>query len=119
MAPGPRGMDDDQVRSYTLGLHLSALATLVGIPSIVGPLVMWLIKKDESDFIDQHGKAAVNFHLTMLIASIVSAILIIVLVGILLLIIIGILIIVFSIIAAIKAQNGEEYTYPLSIRFLK
>lgn len=112
-------MDDNQVRSYTLGLHLSALATLVGIPSIVGPLVMWLIKKDESDFIDRHGKSAVNFHLTMLIASVVSAILIIVLVGIFLLIAIAVLIVVFSIIAAVKAQNGEEYTYPMSIRFIK
>lgn len=112
-------MDDNQVRSYTLGLHLSGLATLVGIPSIVGPLVMWLIKKDESDFIDRHGKSAVNFHLTMLIASIISLILIIVLIGFFLLIAIGILVVVFAIIAAVKAQNGEEYTYPMSIPFLK
>jgi uncharacterized protein len=112
-------MDDKQVHSYTMGLHLTGLAALVGIPSIIGPLIMWLIKKDESDFIDRHGKSAVNFHLTMLIAAVISIILVFVIIGIFLLIAVGVLIVVFSIIAALKANNGEEYSYPLSIPFIK
>lgn len=115
-AAQPAGFD---VRQYNLFLHLSALATFIGIPGIVGPLVMWLIKKDVSPEVDAHGRAAVNFHLTMIIAYIVSAILIIVLIGFLLLAAVAIVSIVFAILNGVKASKGEPIHYPMSIQFIK
>lgn len=112
-------MEAGSERSYAMGMHLTGISSIIGIPGIIGPLVMWLIKKDESPFIDAGGKTALNFHLTMLIAYVVSAILVIVLIGFVLLPVVFILEIVFSIIAAVKANNGEHYQYPLSIPFFK
>ena len=101
--------------------HLSALSGYIGIPFgwIIGPLVIWLIKKDEMPFVNDQGKEAMNFQISIAIYGFVSAILIFVLIGILLLIAVLIFNIVMVIIAAVKANNGEKYRYPLCIRFIK
>jgi uncharacterized Tic20 family protein len=101
--------------------HIVALVGLLGngIGFLLGPLLAWLIKKDDHPFIDEQGKEAVNFQITMFIAAFLSALLVLVLIGILFLIVVGILMIVFPIIAAIRANEGEHYRYPLSIRFIK
>jgi uncharacterized Tic20 family protein len=78
-----------------------------------------LIKRDESSFVDRHGKTALNFQFTLLIGYFVSMILLLVLIGILTLLACLVLGIVFPIIAAIAANKGEEYTYPLAIKFFK
>ena len=75
--------------------------------------------KDRGPFVAAHTKTALNFQLTMLIASVVAGILTIIIIGFILLPAIGIVIIVFSIIAAMKANAGEFYTYPMSIKFIK
>jgi len=100
--------------------HLSALAGLI-IPGgfFIGPLVVWLIKKNEMPFVDDQGKEALNFQLTALIALVIAGILCLVLIGFLLLPVIGIADLVFTIIAAIKANEGIRYRYPLNFRFLK
>ncbi len=95
-------------------VHVSAIFT-----GFVGPLIIWLIKKDESPFVDRHGKTALNFQFTLLIGYIASIILFIVLIGILTFFACLVLGIVFPIIAAIAANKGEEYTYPMSIKFIK
>ena len=74
--------------------------------------------KDRGPFIRAHTATALNFQITMTIAAVVSAVLWIVIVGIFLTIAIGIVVIVFSIIAAVKANQGQPYTYPLSIKFV-
>lgn len=103
-----------------MGLHLSSLSGYIGVPfgSIVGPLVIWLIKKDQSAFIDENGKDALNFHLSMLLYLIISIPLMFVLVGFISLLAIPILEIVFSIIAAVKASEGQWFRYPLTIRMI-
>ncbi|MCB9289420.1 MAG: DUF4870 domain-containing protein [Lewinellaceae bacterium] len=100
--------------------HLGFLAGLV-IPfgNIVAPLVIWLVYKDRSSYIDFHGKEALNFQITMTIALIGSAFLILLFIGIFLVIGAVILSLVLSIIAATKANNGEYYRYPFSIRFIQ
>lgn len=85
------------------------------IPSLIGYLVL----KDRGPFIRQHTATALNFQLTMLIAYIVGSILTFVIIGIFIIIAAGVLIIVFSIIAAVKANQGQPYAYPLSIPFVK
>lgn len=100
--------------------HLIAFAGfIVPFGNIIGPLVIWLIKKDEYAFVDDQGKESLNFQISMTIYFIVSAILTVVIIGILL--IIGLLIfdVIVVILATIKANGGEKYRYPLSIRIIK
>ena len=100
--------------------HLLALAGYV-IPfgNIIGPLVIWLIKKDQYPFVDDQGKESLNFQISIMIYAIVSSILIVVAIGIPLVIAVGIFGIVEIILASIKANQGIAYRYPLSIRFVK
>jgi uncharacterized Tic20 family protein len=117
----PAGELDREVRKWAMLCHLSALVGLLGngIGFVLGPLVVWLIKKEDHPFIDQQGKEALNFQITMLLAAFVSALLILVLIGIFLLVAVGILMVVLPIVGAVKANDGEPYRYPLAIRFLK
>lgn len=107
-------------RSLGLACHLLALAGLV-VPfgNILGPLIMWLVKKDESAFVDDQGKEALNFNITISIAGFIAFLLMFVVIGGLLLPIIGIFWLVMTIIAAVKANGGERYRYPLTIRLIK
>lgn len=97
-------------------------ATLVHIGGIffnfIPALIGYLLLKDRGPFVRAHTTAALNFQLTMLIGYVVGSILTVVIIGIFILIAVGILSLVFSIIAAVKANQGEFYTYPLSIKFL-
>lgn len=93
---------------------LSHVLTLVA--GFIAPLVIYLIKKDESSYVTAHAKESLNFQITLLIAIIV---LFITVVGILLLWIVGIVALVLVIIATIKASEGKLYRYPATIRFIK
>ncbi|GAB3888967.1 DUF4870 domain-containing protein [Spirosoma agri] len=116
----PTPLSESDARMWAMLAHLSALTglfTVVG--SVVGPLVVWQIQKEKSAFIDFHGKEALNFNITIAIAAGISFILMFILIGLFLLWIIGAVWLIFTIIAAIKANNGDYYRYPLSIRFFK
>lgn len=128
-------MKPSDEHQYAMFLHLSALAGLLflGGLTILGPLVMWMIKKDQSAFVDRHGRSAVNFHLSLLLYGVIGAVFF--MVGVVATLGIGILlfipliflavfafvivVFVFPILAGLKANEGKEYRYPLSIRFLK
>ncbi|MFB3166312.1 DUF4870 domain-containing protein [Neobacillus sp. 179-C4.2 HS] len=86
---------------------------------IIGPLVIWLLKKDESSFINYHGREYFNFFISYTVYSVISGILIFLIVGIILLWILGIMALVFTIIAAVKAYEGNEYRFPLIFRVIK
>jgi uncharacterized Tic20 family protein len=85
---------------------------------LVAPLVVYLVKKDTSPFVRQHAAEALNFHLTLTLAVIVSALLVLLLIGILLLFVVLIGGAVLAIVAAVAAGKGETYRYPLTIRFV-
>lgn len=111
--------DDEQ--TWGMIAHLSAFLTFV-LPSfgqIVGPLLVWLYKRDESAFVAEHAKEALNFQITCTIAAVVFGFLSIVLIGIPLLIALGIGWLVLTIVAATRANNGARYRYPFSVRFVK
>jgi uncharacterized Tic20 family protein len=112
---------DNKEKNFGMLCHLTALSALLGIPfgHILGPLVVWLLKKNDFPFVDEQGKESINFQISMTIYSAVSALLILVAIGVLLLVGIAIVDIVLVIIASIKASNGETYKYPLTIRFIK
>src|SRR5262245_15551206 len=105
-----------QTQQMAMILHLSCLASLaIPLAGIIAPIVIWQVKKDELPGLDQHGKNAVNWIISELIYIVISALLIFVLIGIPLLIAVAVMGIVFPIIAAVKANNGETWRYPLSI----
>ena len=117
---GFKGIYNMQERQWALICHLSALSGYV-IPfgNLIAPIIIWSMKKDEFPMVDAHGKAVINFQISITIWIIISGVLIILLIGIPLLILLAILQVVFVIIGAIKADNGELYKYPLSIQFIK
>jgi len=113
-------MKKQDEKTFAMLCHLSAFAAfIIPLGCIIGPLVFWLIKKDESKIVDYNGKSSLNFQISMMIYMIISAILIIIAVGIVLLIALGIFWIVMVIIASVKANEGKKYTYPLAIPFIK
>ena len=97
--------------------HLSAFITFVGIPSLVGPLVMWLLNRDDP-FVEQQAKDALNFNISFLLYGVVATFSIILLVGLIALPVVLITWFVLVIVAAVKAGNGENYQYPFTIRFV-
>jgi uncharacterized Tic20 family protein len=100
---------------------MGMLCHLLGLfTCFVGPLIIWLIKKDEDPFVDNQGKEALNFQITVGIAFIVSVLLIPAFcIGVFLGTAVGIADLVFCIVAAAKANSGQAYRYPVSIRFIK
>ncbi len=107
-------------RTWGMLCHLSAFAFFFfPMGHIVGPLVVWLIKKDEMPFVNEQGKESLNFQISITIYSLVAAILIIVLLGIPLLISIGLFGFIMVILASVKANEGISYLYPLNMRIIK
>jgi uncharacterized Tic20 family protein len=98
--------------------HLSALAGLVIGLNWLGPLIVYLVKKDEHPFIADQSREALNFNLSVFLYIIASAILIIVVIGIILLPVVAIAWLVLTIMAAVRANNGESYRYPATIRLV-
>lgn len=114
------GLAKQEERSLGLACHLLAFVGMVfPFGNILGPLVIWLVKKDDSAFVDDQGKEALNFNITISIAGFVAFLLTFVVIGAFLLPIIGIFWLVMTIVAAVKANGGEHYRYPLTIRLIK
>jgi uncharacterized protein len=109
-----------EVRTWSVLCHASALLGLFFhfFGHLLGPLIVWLIKRDLSPEIDANGKESLNFQISMLIYDIIAGILCILLIGIPILIALWITNTVLVIIASIKTSKGEFYRYPLTIRFL-
>lgn len=109
-----------QARTWAMATHLSTLCVYVGVPfgNIIGPLVVWIIKKDEFPFVDDQGKEALNFQISLTIYAIVSAFLCLILIGFVFLFALFIMDLVLTIMAAVAANRGEYYRYPLNMRFI-
>ncbi len=106
-------------RTMAMLCHLSTFSGFV-IPfgNVIGPLIIWLMKKDESALVDDQGKEALNFQISMTLYIIGAAILSIFLIGIPILIGLLILDLIVTIMASIQANEGLEYRYPITIRFI-
>src|SRR5687767_10925703 len=107
-------------RTWAMLAHLSALLVFTAIPfaHILGPLVVWLVKREEFPLVNDQGKESLNFQISMTIYGIVAAILVSLLIGIFLGIALMIAWLVLVIVASIKAHDGVPYRYPLTIRFI-
>jgi len=104
-------------RNWAVIGHLSAFVQFLGIPSFLGPLVVWLMRKDDPFSADQ-AKEALNFNLSIMIYGILSALAILLLIGLILLPIVFIAWFILTIVAAVNASNSVAYRYPMTIRFI-
>jgi uncharacterized Tic20 family protein len=110
-------------RMWAMFCHLAGLGGLLPIVPIIGsiiaPLIIWQIKKDDFPFTDEQGKEAVNFQISILIYALGAGLLCLACIGFVLLPAVYVFDLIFLIIAAVKANNGQHYRYPLTIRFIK
>ena len=115
--PDPAG--DNESRQWAMFAHLSAFVGFV-IPfgNLIGPLIVWQTKKNEMPFVDDQGKEALNFQITLSIAGFAAAVLVFVGIGLLLLPVVGVYWLVMTVIGGIRANAGETYRYPLTIRMV-
>ncbi|QSX35569.1 DUF4870 domain-containing protein [Shewanella avicenniae] len=101
-------------------VHCASFAGyLIPFGNVLGPLIVYLMKREDSSFIEACGKNCLNFQISMLIYFAISAVLAFVLVGFVLLGLLGLLNLIVTVIAAIKASEGKVFHYPLAIRFLR
>lgn len=131
--PARPAISPDDERLYATLIHLSGLAWILGIPGLFGVLVFWLLRRERSSFVDRHGKAALNFQISLLIygtivvaAYIMGIVLMIFVIGFLFFIpcflaMLGLMILqlITAIQGSVQANRGEEYEYPLSLTFVR
>lgn len=116
----PPAADPKEQHKWGMLCHAASFAGLV-IPfgNVLGPLLIWLLKREEMPFVDDQGKEVVNFQITITIVYIICILLLIVLIGLLVLIVAAIVSIILTIIGMINASAGTAYRYPFAIRLVK
>ncbi|HSI64194.1 MAG TPA: DUF4870 domain-containing protein [Candidatus Saccharimonadia bacterium] len=113
---GPLTAEEKQMAMWR---HLASLAGyLVPFGNVIGPLIVWLTKRETMPFVDQEGKESVNFQISVTIYALASFALVFFCIGIPLLIAVGIFGIVFAVLASMESSKGNAYRYPLCIRFI-
>lgn len=109
-----------EARQWAMFCHLSALLGIwIPFGTLIGPLVLWQLKRESDPFIDAQGKEALNFQITVAIASAISLLLMIVVIGFFLFGLVAIGALVLTIIGGVKANEGQPYRYPFTWRLVK
>lgn len=127
--PAPHPAIAGESRTWAALTHLSAFVGAWAFLAFAGPLVMWLLKRHEDPFVEHHGREALNFNLTVLVVGVVGALLAIPItiatlgLGLIVLVPLAAAIalawLVLTIVAAVRASDGEAYRYPMTIRFVR
>jgi uncharacterized protein len=112
-------IEDKDERMWGMLCHLSALSGLI-IPfgNLIGPLVVYTLKKDEYAFVADQGKESLNFQISVLIYLMISGIAVLLLVGIFFLLFVPFIAIILTVLAGVRANDGEYYRYPFCIHFI-
>lgn len=123
-AAGPPGAAREPgapaARNWAMWCHLSALGGyFVPLGGLIAPLVLWLVGRERDPFIDEQGKEAVNFRLTLLLYYLVGFLLIFVIIGFFLLAAVALFDLVLTIVAGVRASSGEHFRYPLTLRMVR
>ena len=119
--PNPvAGVPTQDERTWGMLAHLTAFSGfLLPLGSVIAPLIVWLVKRDQSEFVADQGKEALNFNLSVLLAGIVCGILVWIFIGILLGVALFFYWLAMTIVAGIKASEGIRYRYPFALRLIK
>ena len=107
-------------RNWGMLSHMLALVGYFLIPfgNVIAPLIVYLMKKDESPFVADQSRESLNFQISLWIYALISGVLVVILIGFLLLGVIWVAGVILTIIASVKAANGEAYRYPLTLRLI-
>jgi uncharacterized Tic20 family protein len=107
-------------RNWGMLSHLLAFVGYFAIPfgNVIAPLIIYLMKKDESPFVADQARESLNFQISICIYALISLVLVIIIIGVFLLIAVWVVGVILTIIASVKAANGEAYRYPLTIRLI-
>ena len=109
-----------EVRQWAMLCHFAAFFGLIfPFGNLLGPLILWQIKKETDPFIDAQGKEALNFQITVAIAAMICFLLMVVIIGFPLLVLVGVGALVLTIIGGVKANDGIAYRYPFTWRVIK
>lgn len=109
----------DECNLAVLCQLLQFAGLIIPVGSLLAPLILWLVKRSESAFLDEIGKEVINFEISLLIYSIICGLLIFVIIGFFMLAVLGIWALVLIIIATMKASEGRVYRYPWIIHFIQ
>jgi uncharacterized Tic20 family protein len=114
-------MPSESERTWAMLAHLAALAGIVVwlVGAILGPLAVWIAKRDESEFVAEHAREALNFNITVALGAVMCGLLALVFIGFILGAALFIAWLVLTLIAAIRASEGQHYRYPVSLRLVK
>jgi uncharacterized Tic20 family protein len=115
-----RIIENKDERTWGMLCHISALAGFV-IPfgNIIGPLIIYSMKKDEYPFVADQGRESLNFQISVMVYLLMAFLLLLLVFGILFIIVIPVLSFILTVIAAVRANDGEYYRYPFCIHFIK
>ena len=118
--PNPvAGVPTQDERTWGMLAHLTAFSGfLIPLGSVIAPLIVWLIKRDQSEFVADQGKEALNFNISVLLAGVVCGILVWIFIGILLGVALFFYWLAMTIVAGIKANEGVRYRYPFTLRLI-
>ena len=107
-------------RNWAMLSHLLALVGYFAVPlgNVIAPLIIYLMKKDESPFVADQARESLNFQISVCIYLLISGVLVLILIGLLLLAVVGVAGAILTIIASVKAANGVAYRYPLTLRLI-
>lgn len=112
-------MVSNDEKNWAMLCHLGGLVHFLPFGQIIVPMIIWIVKKEELPFVDDQGKEALNFQISMLIYYLICIPLIFIVIGIFLLAMLGLINLILVILAAVKAQQGEAFRYPLSLNLIK
>lgn len=117
--PWNNSLQTPEAKQMGLFLHLSQfLGFVIPFGGIIAPIVIWQTQKDKYPALDAHGKMVANWLISVVIYALVCGVLSLVLIGLVGLLALAVISVVFPIIGAVKANNGEFWEYPLTIKFL-
>ncbi|MGD2184498.1 MAG: DUF4870 domain-containing protein [Desulfobacterales bacterium] len=113
-------MSDDEERKWAMFAHIGTFSSMfVPLGNIIAPIVIWQMKKKDSSFVVEQAKESLNFQISLMLYGLISILLIFIIIGIFLIFALVIFSLIMVIVAGVKANEGEHYRYPLSIRFVK
>jgi uncharacterized Tic20 family protein len=118
--PGATGIPTQDERTWAMLAHLAAFAFFIcPLGNVIGPLIVWLVKREQSEFIADQGREALNFNISVTLAALACGVLVLVFIGILLGVALFIAWLAMTIVAGIRAGEGVRYRYPFALRLVK